>query len=111
MSILSPETLDKDIDVAVREDVLMKTREGREKLLKIELSDLLNKFSGGVINEATKYRLMHELSIFGEHVNCKFCTGCQYYAEYKPQYGQIAGYFDYRPLHSIEFTRIEFVLQ
>lgn len=111
MSILNPETLIKDTDIAVREDILMKTREGQVNLLKIELAELLEKFNGEVVCEITKERLMRELSVFGEHVNCRFGMGCKCFAEYEPRHSRIRGFFDYRPHYTIDFTRIEFVLQ
>lgn len=111
MSILNPASVDWQTDVAVREDVLMKTREGQEKLLQIELGELLNKYKGNTADNYTRQRLMEDLSRFGEHVNCKFGAECQYKADIDYQSGVIYGFFKYHPYFSPEFKELSFSLQ
>lgn len=111
MSILNPASVDWQTEVAVREDVLMKTREGQEKLLRIELGELLNRYRGELVSEYAKQRIMNDLSRFGEHVNCKFGTNCQHKVDIDPQSNIIYGFFKYQQYFSTEYKTISFSLQ
>lgn len=109
MSILDRAAIDRQTEVAVREDVLIKTAEGREQLLHIEFAEGLKQFEGWPITEQTLYAIKAWYSEFGEHVNCKFSFNNQFRSRIDGD--KIVGSFDYQPQHSITYKSIVFSLR
>lgn len=108
MSVLNTSELDRQVHTAVREEVLMKTEEGREQLLHEEFAEGIGQFEGSPITVQTLYAIRVWCNNFGEHVNCKFGLNNQFRSWIAGD--KIVGTFEYQPMRSVTYKQITFTL-
>lgn len=115
MSVLNTQDVNKEVQEAVYDDVLMRTHDGQIERLNLELEEFFKPFKDQPITEHTRQIIKDHLSAFGEHVNCKYCFNCKYDIRMEQMNGApvLKGFFAYQPhwYKSDEYLNITFVLQ